>query len=100
MCALANAATWLLVIGGLNWGLIAIGAFVGMNWNVVNLLLSFSPMLELIVYLLVGISAVVVAFGCPCLTCKKGRACCGKCNTSATKMESEKTPGDMMNNDA
>ena len=50
----------LLVVGGLNWGLVAIGDFVGSNWNVVNLLLGTWPIVENIVYLLVGLSAIVV----------------------------------------
>ncbi len=43
----------LLVVGGLNWGLHALG------FNVVYMLLGSWPMLERLVYLLVGISAVI-----------------------------------------
>jgi uncharacterized membrane protein YuzA (DUF378 family) len=43
----------LLVVGGLNWGLSALG------FNVVNMLLGNFGMLEKFVYLLVGLSAVV-----------------------------------------
>ncbi len=53
-----SIAHWLVVIGGLNWGLIAIGYFIGSNLNVVNLLLGSSRTLEMLVYLLVGISTV------------------------------------------
>lgn len=42
----------LLIVGGLNWGLSAFGV------NVVNMLLGAWPILERIVYLLVGASAV------------------------------------------
>jgi uncharacterized membrane protein YuzA (DUF378 family) len=42
----------LLIIGGLNWGLSAVG------FNVVNMLLGSWPMVEQAVYLLVGASAV------------------------------------------
>lgn len=42
----------LLIVGGLNWGLSAFGM------NLVNMLLGSWPMLERIVYLLVGASAV------------------------------------------
>ena len=51
-------AHWLVVIGGLNWGLIAVGYFTGNNLNVVNLLLGSSRTLEMLVYLLVGISTI------------------------------------------
>jgi uncharacterized membrane protein YuzA (DUF378 family) len=53
----------LLVIGGLNWGLVGLGGFAGANWNVVNLLLGSWPSLEWIVYILVGLSAVWLAIG-------------------------------------
>ena len=53
----------LVVIGGLNWGLVALGTYMGSNWNVVNLLLGSWPAVETIVYLLVGASALVLLFG-------------------------------------
>jgi uncharacterized membrane protein YuzA (DUF378 family) len=48
----------LLVVGGLNWGLVGLGDFAGANWNLVNLLLGSWPSIEWTVYVLVGISAV------------------------------------------
>jgi uncharacterized protein len=52
---------WLLVvIGGLNWGLVGLGGFFGGNWNVVNLVLGSWPTVEWIVYVLVGISTVMM----------------------------------------
>ena len=42
----------LLVAGGLNWGLTALG------WNVVNILLGSWPMVETIIYILIGLAAV------------------------------------------
>lgn len=62
MKALHGTAFVLVVIGGLNWGLIALGAYMGSNWNVVNLVLGSWPAVETIVYLLVGVSALILAF--------------------------------------
>lgn len=46
--------TFLLVaIGALNWGLV--GAF---DWNLVHAALGAAPMLEKIVYVLVGLAAI------------------------------------------
>lgn len=72
MKALHMIAFILLVIGGLNWGLVALGAYMGANWNVVNLLLGSWPQVEWLVYLLVGISAVWIAVthSKDCRTCK------------------------------
>jgi uncharacterized membrane protein YuzA (DUF378 family) len=55
---LNHIAKWLVTIGALNWGLTGIGMLVGSELNVVNLLLGGMPMLEAIVYVLVGASAV------------------------------------------
>lgn len=50
---------WILVIvGALNWGLVAVGNFMGTNLNLVNLIFG-DTILANIVYLLVGISALV-----------------------------------------
>lgn len=55
---LNQIAKLLVTIGALNWGLIGIGMLVGTNLNVVNLLLGKVSILEVVVYLLVGASAV------------------------------------------
>lgn len=55
MRTLHMVAVLLLVVGGLNWGLI--GLF---NYNLVMALLGFWPGLEMLVYVLVGLSAVYV----------------------------------------
>lgn len=62
----------LILIGGLNWGLIGIGGFIGVDLNVVHLILGGLPVLEWIVYILVGLAAVMKMFGCHCAMCKKG----------------------------
>lgn len=54
--------TLLVVIGGINWGLVGLGDFLGMNLNVVNLLLGAWPMIESIIYLVVGIATLIFGF--------------------------------------
>ena len=67
---MAHKAAWVLVVvGALNWGLV--GAF---QWNLVNVLLGSMPMVERVVYILVGLAGIVVAVGC---RCKKCMASCG-----------------------
>lgn len=62
--------TWVLVIvGAINWGLVGLGGFFGSEWNVVDLLLGRWMVVENIVYLLVGISGVMLIFGCKCKAC-------------------------------
>lgn len=51
----------LLIIGGLNWGLVGIGDFAGSNLNVVNLILGSMPQVEWVVYILVGVAALAFA---------------------------------------
>jgi uncharacterized membrane protein YuzA (DUF378 family) len=63
----------LVIVGGINWGLVGLGSFLKVNLNLVNLLLGAWPMVENIVYLLVGICAVVLAVMCAqkkCPCCK------------------------------
>ena len=71
----------LVVVGGLNWGLVALGDWMGGNWNVVNLLLGSWPVVEQIVYLLVGVAALVLV--------STHKSDCRQCGTSgAAPMQS------------
>ena len=55
-----SASRILLIIGGINWGLVGLSSLVnGGNWNVVNMILGSIPVLEAIVYVLVGIAGVM-----------------------------------------
>ena len=68
-----HMVSWILIIvGGLNWGLVGLGGFMGSNWNLVNLILGSWPALELLVYVLVGASAVYEV-----VTHKKNCRLCG-----------------------
>lgn len=52
----------LAMIGALNWGLVGIGGFAGSDWNLVHMILGSWPSVEWLVYILVGISGVVILF--------------------------------------
>lgn len=62
MKAISWLAMLLTVVGALNWGLVGIGGFAGGNWNLVNLIFGSIPTLEWIVYILVGISGIMVGW--------------------------------------
>lgn len=62
MKVLSYVAVLLTVVGGLNWGLVGLGYFLDMNLNLVNLLLGTWPVVEAVVYLLVGVSALIVGY--------------------------------------
>ncbi len=81
MRATHKIAFILLIIGGLNWGLVGLGDWFGGNWNVVNLLLGSWPWLEALVYVLVGVSALVLVF-----THKKDCKTCASDAAMAPKM--------------
>ncbi len=49
----------LVIVGALNWGLVGIGGFMGADWNLVGMILGSWPMVEWLVYVLVGASAVL-----------------------------------------
>lgn len=57
------ASLILVIVGALNWGLVGLGMFLTGeeaidSWNLVNLLLGWVPLLEAIVYLLVGLAGL------------------------------------------
>jgi uncharacterized membrane protein YuzA (DUF378 family) len=61
----------LLVVGGLNWGLVGLGGFMGGDWNIVHMILGSWPVVEWLVYVLVGLSAIyeVVTHKSTCKLC-------------------------------
>ena len=58
MKALHGIAFILVIVGGLNWGLVGLGGFAGGNYNVVNMILGSWPQVEWLVYVLVGLAAI------------------------------------------
>ncbi len=76
-CTVSKVTKALLVVGGLNWGLVGLGMlFGGADWNVVYRLLGSMPVLEGVVYVLVGVAAVMSLVGCKCSKCKAACAAC------------------------
>lgn len=90
MCTPGMISKWLVVIGGINWGLV--GAF---NFNLVNMLVGSWPIVERVVYVLVGLAALMVLahmFGM-CKKCCEGGACKGgKCEGGNCGGSSESKP--------
>lgn len=62
--AIGTVAWVLVLVGALNWGLMGLGYFLGFQGNVVAMLLGGMPLVENVVYLLVGASAVYKAVDC------------------------------------
>lgn len=59
---------WVLVmVGALNWGLVG-----GFGYNLVESLLGGWPTVLRVVYVLVGLSAVMLLVGCRCKMCSAG----------------------------
>lgn len=85
-CVLAKIAWILVVVGALNWGVVGVGNLLGhyMSWNLVTwLVASWSKIGAAVVYVLVGLSALVSIFGCPCKKCKDAKANCAGCKVDA-----------------
>jgi len=70
MKILHTVAFFLLVIGGLNWALVGINP----EWNVVKMILGGWPMVESLVYVLVGLSGILLVATCKggCTACSSG----------------------------
>lgn len=73
-CLVGKIAKILVIVGGLNWGLVGLGMLLGSmsSWNLVSMIFGSMPMIEAIVYLLVGVAAAMSIFGCKCKVCKDG----------------------------
>ncbi|MFA6257326.1 MAG: DUF378 domain-containing protein [Candidatus Paceibacterota bacterium] len=71
-CTVHMLVKILVIVGGLNWGLVGLGTLMGVEggWNVVEKLLGTWPTVEAVVYVLVGLAALVKIFGCKCKVCK------------------------------
>lgn len=80
-CGLGIIAKILVIIGGLNWGLVGIGKILNSlsSWNLVELIFASMPLIEALVYILVGIAAIVLIFPCKG---RKMKACCENKNTA------------------
>lgn len=73
-CMMSTIGYYLVIIGAVNWGLVGIGRFLGMDLNLVHLIVGrFSMSGEALVYLLVGVAGVMTFIGCKCSTCKACR---------------------------
>jgi uncharacterized membrane protein YuzA (DUF378 family) len=78
MCGIHKAAMVLVLVGALNWGLVGI-----LKMNLVMTLLGAWPLAERAVYVLVGLSAVVLCFA---------GQCCAKCEACGAEMGGDKKP--------
>ncbi|MEI6280724.1 MAG: DUF378 domain-containing protein [bacterium] len=66
----------LVIVGGVNWGLVGVGMLMNNDLNLVHMIFGSMPTIEAVVYVLVGLSAVMMIFGCRCKTCKAACAAC------------------------
>lgn len=70
-CHMSKIAKILVIVGGINWGLVGIGMVFGnINLNIVDLIFGSAPTLEAIIYILVGISSITLFCCCKCNKCK------------------------------
>lgn len=83
-CATSKTVKVLLIVGGLNWGLVGLGMLLSKDLNVVYMLLGSMPTLEAIVYVLVGVAAVMKLFHCRCRKCMAACASCTSCQVEGT----------------
>ncbi|MBI5139933.1 MAG: DUF378 domain-containing protein [Candidatus Vogelbacteria bacterium] len=75
-CCKIHWLSWVLVIiGGLNWGVVSVGLFLPdyFNFGAIHMLLQSLPLwVSGIVYLLIGLSAIIMIIGCRCKSCSTG----------------------------
>jgi uncharacterized membrane protein YuzA (DUF378 family) len=86
MCS--KIAKVLLTIGGLNWGLVGVGMLMDTDLNIVNMLLGSMSTVEAVVYVLVGLAAVMYMIGCKCSKCKEACSTCAVGGGTTTPSQS------------
>lgn len=65
-----HVVAWiLLIVGGINWGLIG-----ALDFNLVDTIFGAGSVLSRIIYILVGLSALVGIWHCSC--CRDKTSCC------------------------
>ncbi len=88
-CTVSIVGKILLIVGGVNWGLVGVGMLVGSDinaWNVVHMVFGSVSVVEGIIYVLVGVAAVMKIFGCKCEKCSSACNSCGTDNKTAGTM--------------
>lgn len=68
-CVLRKIRKVLLIVGGLNWGLVGLGMLMGSDLNVIHMILGSWPIVEGVLYVLVGLAAIMKIFKCRCGKC-------------------------------
>jgi len=81
-CTVSVIIKVLVIVGGVNWGLVGLSMISGSPtpWNLVTTLFGTWPVVESVIYLLVGIAAISSIWGCKCTKCKNN-TCCSTCTT-------------------
>lgn len=78
VCVLGWICLIIVIIGGINWGLI--GAF---SFNLVAALVGKWPAVERIVYIIVGLAALFTIYeAIKCCRCHRNCKCCSKTTTT------------------
>lgn|SRR3989344_669818 len=83
-CMPSKSCQVLLIVGGLNWGLVGLGMLMSRDLNVVHMVLGSWATVEAIVYVLVGVAAVMKLIGCNCGKCMAACANCATCQAGSS----------------
>lgn len=59
---MSSFARILLIVGGLNWGLVGLGYFLKKNLNFIDLLSAYYADLPAIIYAVMGVAAIWLIF--------------------------------------
>lgn len=73
-CLISKIATNLVIAMALDAGLIGAGNLLGINTDALNIFTGLPPVMLSIVYIITGISGVIMVIGCRCSTCKLNKA--------------------------
>lgn len=68
-CTASLIAKIFVLVGGISWGLIGLGGFLGTDLNIVHRVFGSVSYVEWGIYVLVGVSSISIIIGCRCSKC-------------------------------
>lgn len=80
-CTASLIAKIFVLVGGISWGLIGLGGFLGTDLNIIHRLFGSVSYIEWGIYVLVGVSSISMIIGCRCSKCVGMKSCSPEVST-------------------
>lgn len=93
-CTASLIAKIFVLIGGISWGFVGLGGFLGTDLNIIHRVFDGVSYVEFAIYVLVGVSSISMIIGCRCSKCADAKSCSLGVPTEALNASSSDLPED------